>query len=280
MTLVITGLFLNPMAYAQRFHSDIQRVIQSNQLVFALTAEDYPPLFSATADGYLTGIGIALMEDIAEEMGVSPKFSRKARSFNEVIEQVASGEADIGFFTSLTLSRAKQVLFTQPYLTSHMAFIVNHLRLMREGVKTGLKDLKEIMGTHQKIGLLEGSAYLEPVKGIFPYAELVFYHSIADLRQAAKNGDILAAVRNDLTAKSYLVRNPSAAIKVDVFVDENYTDYIAFAVRPDSPLLLSWLNSYILIKDLKMNSEEFIKRFIRRQEDPQHYLKQRYRLKP
>ncbi|MEE8291334.1 MAG: transporter substrate-binding domain-containing protein, partial [Candidatus Tectomicrobia bacterium] len=83
----------------------------------ALVDTDYPPLFITSKTGDLKGSDISLVRDMARELGVQVEFVRKTRSFNEIIDIVSRGEADIGLATSLTLSRAKKVLFTHPYLT-------------------------------------------------------------------------------------------------------------------------------------------------------------------
>ncbi|PON13324.1 hypothetical protein C2W62_34935 [Candidatus Entotheonella serta] len=69
---------------------------------------------------------------------------------------------------------------------------------------------------------------------------------------------MLAAVRNDLTAKRYLRRHPEAILRLQLFVDQSTKDHLAFPVRWDRPHLLAWLNAYLLIKEVHWDSNELM----------------------
>lgn len=150
--------------------SDLQHVFAQNKLVVALVDSDYPPLFSTSEKGHLEGLNISLVQDMARELGVQVEFVRKTHAFEEVIDIVSRGEADIGLATSITLSRAQKVLFIKPYMTLKMALLLNRLKLIEQGLSTGLKTLAELRHTTQPIGVLEGSAYADYARKHFPQA--------------------------------------------------------------------------------------------------------------
>lgn len=244
--------------------SDLQQLIARSKLVVALVDTDYPPLFATSQTGQLQGHNISLVQDIARELGVQVEFVRTTNSFNEVVGMVSRGEADIGLTTSITLARAQSVLFTQPYLTLKMALLLNRRKLIEQGLVTGLNTLAELYHTTQSIGVLTGSAYVVYAQEHFPKAVLKEYASLPDLLAAVQKGDVIAALRNDLTAKFYLHQHPEAVLWLQLFVDQNAKDYLAFPVRRDRPQLLAWLNAYLLIKQAHWDSSELMEQYPQR----------------
>jgi ABC-type amino acid transport substrate-binding protein len=220
-------------------------------------------LFVTSKTGDLKGSDISLVRDMARELGVQVEFVRKTHSFDEIIDIVSRGEADIGLATSLTLSRAKKVLFTHPYLTLKIGLLLNRLKLIEHGITSELKELAELRHTTQPIGVLTGSAYAVYARNHFPQATVKEYPSLRELRTAVEKGEVLAAIRNDLTAKLYLHRHPEAILRLQLFVDQSTKDHVAFPVRRDSPHLLAWLNSYLLIKDVHWNASDLVEQYKR-----------------
>jgi ABC-type amino acid transport substrate-binding protein len=244
--------------------SDLQLLLARGKLVVALVDTDYPPLFLASSTGDLEGHNISLVQDIAQALGVHVEFVRTTPSFNEIIDMVSTGAADIGLATSMTLSRAQKVLFTQPYLTLNMALLLNRRKLIEYGLESGLTSLTELYHTTQPIGVLTGSAYVVYVRKHFPKAGLKAYASLPDLLAAVQTGEVLAAVRNDLTATLYLHQHPEAVLWLQLFVDQSAKDYLAFPVRRDRPHLLAWLNTYLLLKQAHWNSSDLMEQYQRR----------------
>src|SRR5262245_39891676 len=89
-----------------------------------------PPFFMQDATGQLTGYDIALARDIAKHLGVKIIFNREATTVDDLIDQVATGQADIAIsFLSRTLHRAMKVNFTEPYLQVKKTLLVNRLQI-------------------------------------------------------------------------------------------------------------------------------------------------------
>ena len=241
----------------------LQRILAQKKLVVALVDTDYPPLFITSKTGRLQGSDISLVQDMARELGVKVEFVRKTHSFNEIIDIVSRGEADIGLATSITLLRAQKVQFTQPYLTLKIALLLNRLKLIEHGLASELKALAELRHTTQPIGVLTGSSYAVYARKHFPQATVKEYPLLPELLAAVQRGDLLAAVRNDLTAKLYLHRHPEAILRLQLFVDQNTQDYVAFPVHRDRPHLLTWLNAYLLLKNVQWNSSDLVEQYKR-----------------
>lgn len=261
LILAAWGPITTPDGKAVR--SDLQRLIARKKIVVALIDTDYPPLFTTDQNGQLVGHDIDLVRQLAEALGVQAEFVRRARSFDGVIDIVSRGEADIGLGTSLTLERTKKVLFSQPYMTLNMALLLNRRRLIDEGIMSELTDLGALRHTTQKIGLLIGSAYKDYARQTFPKAELREYPSLSTLIAAVNNGELLAAVRNDLTARIYLHRHPATILHLQLFIDPSSKDYVAFSVRPNNPHLLFWLNAYLMLNNVNRTSSALVEQYKR-----------------
>ncbi len=241
--------------------SDLQRLFARNKLVVAILNYDYPPLFTTSETGQLSGSDISLVENLARELGVAVAFDRQAKSFDEIIDRVSQGKADLGLATTLTLSRAKHVLFSKPYMTLNIALLLNRVKLLEAGIRSKLKDIQQLRHTSQKIGLLAGSAYLDYARQSFPKAELKEYATLPELLAATEQGELLAAVRNDLTAQLYLHRHPASIVRLQLFVDRAAKDYVAFSIRPDSPHLLSWINTYLFVHQINLDDRDVMKHY-------------------
>ncbi|ETX09223.1 MAG: hypothetical protein ETSY2_00740 [Candidatus Entotheonella gemina] len=241
--------------------SDLQRLFARNTLVVAILHYDYPPLFTTSESGRLSGSDISLIENLARELGVAVEFDRQAKSFDEIIDRVSQGQADLGLGTTLTLSRAKRVLFSKPYMTLNIALLLNRVKLLEAGIRSTLKDVQQLRHTSQKIGLLAGSAYLDYARKSFPKAELKEYAALPELLAATEQGELLAAVRNDLTAQLYLLRHPASIVRLQLFVDRAAKDYVAFSIRPDSPHVLSWVNTYLFVHQIDLDAGAVMKQY-------------------
>src|SRR5256712_11914280 len=109
---------------------DIKASLDRGELIVAMTEGDQPPFYYVGPDGQLAGLDATLARDIASRLGVKVSFNRNPKSFNEVVELVAQGGADIAISKlSRTLVRAQMVRFTRPYVTFRHAMLLNLIKL-------------------------------------------------------------------------------------------------------------------------------------------------------
>jgi len=73
---------------------DIAQILQRGELVVAMLGVDTPPFFQMKGE-QLSGIDVTLAEQMAAELKVPLRVNRSGRSFNEVVEIVARGDADL-----------------------------------------------------------------------------------------------------------------------------------------------------------------------------------------
>jgi polar amino acid transport system substrate-binding protein len=93
---------------------DIKAILDRGELIVAMTAGDQPPFYYVEPNGQLAGLDATLARDIASRLGVKVSFNRSPKSFNEVVELVAQGGADVAISKlSRTLVRAQMVRFTK-----------------------------------------------------------------------------------------------------------------------------------------------------------------------
>src|SRR6266851_3615674 len=111
---------------APRRAPDMQRVFDRGRLVVAVAGFAAPPFVTIAADGALGGHDIALAQGMAQAIGLPLAFDRDATSFDDVIDKVAQGAADLGISRlSATPARATLVRFSRPYLVLHHALLVS-----------------------------------------------------------------------------------------------------------------------------------------------------------
>lgn len=237
----------SPYLWQTPLPPDIARIIARGQLIVAMYNGDRPPWFYTDQDGRLKGFDVEMAYDIARLLGVNVKFDRAAQNFNEVVDRVAAGHADIAISKlSVTLTRAQRIRFTQPYIVFHQSILVNRLQLADLLKKNpGKPPLELVLNTSRKIGVPQGTSYEEFVGSVFPNAEIVPIPGRQEIMVAANNGEVLAALYDEQEIRTFMNEHPDYSLNLKVYVLDDRTDPIAIAVSPRDEQLLAWLNTYL-----------------------------------
>lgn len=224
---------------------DIRKIIEKGTLTVAMYERDMPPFFMHEEGGTLTGIDVRLAQDIAENLGVKVRFNRKAKTFDEVIDIVARGEADIGIsLLSATLQRARKVLFSDPYLTVSPAFLVNRLHEVSAGKSEETPEhLLRKPGT--PIGVIGGSAYEKYARDFFTDARVVPYPDLMSLKEAIVKGDIVAVFQSEAVLNTMVTQEPELYIPLRKVPFKGREDYLCCAVPATHVHFLRWINTLI-----------------------------------
>ena len=229
---------------------NLTQIIDSKKVVIAMVDRDFPPFITQTKGGGLEGLEVDLARDIAKELGVTLEIA-KTDHFNDVINIVASGKADIGLSNlSITCDRAKHVKFTNAYRKLGIVLLLNRMKMAAHNLAAGIQHLKELKNTTDTIGVIKRSAYHTGALKYFPNANVKTYDRYKDLILAAKKDEILLAIGNSGTIEAFLRKNPDLVVKLQPFKVEGLIDHIAMAVGVENDHLLSWLNSYIIVRGL------------------------------
>ncbi|MCG9966577.1 ABC transporter substrate-binding protein [Pelotomaculum terephthalicicum JT] len=238
---------------------DIRRIKEKGRLTVAMFRQDRPPFFYNDDSGRLAGIDAALARDIARWLEVDVVFDRQAGSFDEVVDRVASGQADLAVSKlSVTLSRAQKVRYTQPYTVFKQALLVNRMALAAlEAKHPDGEPLDLIINAAQKIGVRENTSYVEYGRNLFPHAEIISFTELEELIAAVQEGTVPAAFYDEFELRNAIDKNPSLSIYAKLFVIKDRVDPIAMAVAPEDGQLLAWLNLYldIMKQDLQIDQQ-------------------------
>lgn len=238
---------------------DIARIKQRGELVVAMYHEDVPLFCMRNSNNELTGIDIEIARDIAEKLGVKLTLNRDSKTFDEIVRTVANRKADIGLSSlSDTLERATTVSFTTPYWSLRQALLVNRLKLSAYKDHPDFKKIELLLNQADiKIGVLEGSSYVDFAKKIFPLATIVSYPTLAQGIEDTKSAKLLAFLYDEVEVMNWNKLHPEDSLFLKSDFITRSEDTLAMAVHWQDSHLLSWLN--LSIRQSKNNFFEELK---------------------
>jgi polar amino acid transport system substrate-binding protein len=202
-----------------------------------LTADDYPPLNFALADGALSGFNVEIARAICQELDIGCTI--QARRFDTLIDSLEGGKGDavVASIAATPATRAR-IDFSSPYYQTPARFVA------RKG--TAPADASPAALNGKTIGVVAGSAHEAYLKTFFPAAKPKSYPSVAALQAALRAGAIDAAFGDGLTFAVWL--NGEASDNCCAFFGGPYGESrffgegIGIAVRTDDTQLRRALN--------------------------------------
>jgi ABC-type amino acid transport substrate-binding protein len=241
--------------------SDTQEIVSRGKIVVAMRSTDLPPfLMSSPDDGSPYGYDVDIAKGIAAELGVSLQIDRKAQTFNELVDLVDQGQADIAISKlSRTLNRAKRVVFTQPYLVLRKGLMINRLALAQRRGEMNAQDF--VKSYDGGLGVLKGSSYAEFAKTMFPKAKLREYDNWQEAVRDVDEGRLLGVFRDDLEIKRSMRGIPGASLKLLSVSFKDSEDPIAIAVGGDKLQLRYWLDQYLDERKLRLDAEKLLDKY-------------------
>jgi polar amino acid transport system substrate-binding protein len=241
--------------------ADIDRVLKRGELIIAMLGIDNPPFFEKTKDGNLSGLDADLGRSIAEGLGVKVRFDRSPKTFNEAVELVQQQKADLAISKlSISLKRAKQVKFSQPYVTMRQGLLVNRLQLAQR-TSVGITPEEAIKNLEGKVGVIKGTQYSLFAKRRFPKSTVVEFPKWDDVIDAVGKGEILAAFRDELEIKKVVLKKPDFALQVQTVAFSDTTDLLAVIGHWQSSQLIDFVNYNLSLNKLGYNADQLIKRY-------------------
>lgn len=259
---VICLFFTTAWVHADDFGAlppDIARIKQRGELVVAMYFEDVPLFCMRNSNNELEGIDIEIARDIAEKLGVKLTLNRDSKTFDEIVQTVANRKADIGLSSlSDTLERATTVSFTTPYWSLRQALLINRLKLSSYKDHPNFKKIESLLNQAGiDIGVLKGSSYVDFAKKIFPLANIVSYHTIAQGIEDTKKAKLMAFLYDEVEVMNWNKTHPEDSLFLKSDFITRTEDTLAIAVHWQDSHLLSWLNLSIqqsknnFLKELK-----------------------------
>lgn len=258
---------------------DIQAVLDRGELIVAVLGKNNQPFFQedsaefpCTTDPALKatvvksdgkkfcGLDIELGKAIADALDVEVRFDRSAQTFNEVVERVYDRQADLAFSKiSRTMSRVRKVSFSIPYVNMRQGLLINRLEFAKQtGGRTATEVLRELEG---KIGVIQDSSYVGFTAEKFPDAEVEEYPAWDDIIKAAREGEILAAYRDELEVKKIIRTYPDTALNFQTVALSDTNDAIAAVLPWDSLHLKELVNQYLKSHHADHAADELLDRY-------------------
>lgn len=253
------------LAYAQANPPQSQElkgvaaIRERGQIIVAMTRFDNPPFYGGAGDA-LEGIDVTLAERLGDALGVRVVFDRVAPSFDEVVNRVEQGKADIAISKlSRTYRRTTRVAFSDPYLRLRHALVFNRLRLaqLAEG-----RDIAGIVrGFNGTLGVIGNSSFAGFARQRFPDAEVLAFPGWEEAVRAVIEGEVDAAYRDEFEIRKIAVDNRDATLKLRTVAISDAKDAIAMAVSWDAPRLLAIANQVIDNTQQQLTVKDLIERY-------------------
>jgi polar amino acid transport system substrate-binding protein len=193
-----------------------------------LTADDYPPLDFARADGSLSGFNVEIARAICEELPIGCTI--QARSWDTLVDSLETGKGD-AVIASMTATPAlrERIDFTQPYYMTPARFAARKSVADAEITPTMIRD--------KRVGAVAGTAHEAFLATFFTGVALKPYSDFTALREALRSGEIDLAFADGLTLEIWLAGEDSAdccAFRGGPFLESRYFgEGVGIAVRKE-----------------------------------------------
>ncbi|RQR40316.1 amino acid ABC transporter substrate-binding protein [Burkholderia sp. Bp9143] len=252
----ITATGLVPMPDGRLLAPEFARIVTRGTLVVAVLGVDQPPFFMSR-NGALAGVDIDLADELAKKLGVSVQFDRDARTFDDVVHLLATGQADVAISKlSRTLPRAQVIRFSTPYISLRRALLINRVGFAELAKGRSLPEVvRDYRGT---IGVVAGSAYAEYVRGDFPAAQVRTYPSWQATLDALNAGAVTAVYRDELAIKRVMQDDPTAPIRLRVATFDDLTDALAVGVPVSAPTLLAFVDQFLAERNKRLDVKSLL----------------------
>lgn len=236
---------------------DIARIVLRGELIVALLAKDTPP-FVHEKDGVLSGVDIDLVRQIGKELMVPVRFDRSANTYDEVVQLVANGQADLGVSKlARTMKRAQSVLFSTPYMRLEHALLINRLAFAHVAREQSVAQaVRHFTGT---VGVLAGSAWEEFARRNFVKAKVVPFARWTDAVEAVKRGELAAAYRDAIEVRSIMQSDPSLALTLRTVSFTDLQSVLCVMVGSRDQVLLSFVNEVVANQTEQLSVSKLLK---------------------
>ena len=242
---------------------DIQRIKDRGTLIVAMYHKDVKPFMFHDEKGNFIGHEVELAKKIARELEVELVFDRSPKTFDAIINLVAEEKVDMAIsLISRTLSRAKKVRFSTPYIVLKPMLLMNRLTVARHKIDPS-KPGEALYTFKGKIGEKEGTSYNSLAGKMAPLATVVSYPEWIDTMNSVLTRETDAALRDEIGVKNYMAAYPEQAINLQIIPlnDPRYADPLAIAVPAASLQLQEWLNLYFAVNATTGTADVLLKQY-------------------
>ncbi len=226
--LFFVVMMICALAFSAVYADDLADVQAAGVLNFG-TSPYYIPFAYYDDSGEMTGIDVALMQEVARRMGISLKATDIA--FDGLIDALEIGQVDvIGGALTKSDERAQRIDFTRIYYNGSALFVS---KAGKTAQGSGYESFR-----NTKLGVEKGTSFEQWIRtnlvtpGIISTRNLYTYSKVSDAIAAMDRGDIDAVLMDqDIYEELYATSGKYASYYSDV-TKENY----AFGCRKNSTL--------------------------------------------
>lgn len=165
--------------------------IRSIGEVRVMVDDNFAPLsFYDEAKGKYSGASVDLFENIADIIGLNYSFIRDENlSWSDKVNKVKKKEIDLLFPISITPTRQKFGLFSQPYVATYYSVIA------KADSSKKIKYVQELL--HKKVGIVKGTSITDFIETIISKEQITYFDSDSKMYRGLKNGDIDYIIQNE-----------------------------------------------------------------------------------
>lgn len=227
-----------------RQQRDLDSIRVEGILRVAITRFDLPAFHYRGADNVTVGPEIDLARQIATALQVKMVLVEDPASFDAVVNEVATGRADIGISKlSQTYYRLMIARFSQPYLTLRHGLLFDRAKVAQAAAGRPPEDvLRDFRGS---IGVIKGSAYADFARRNFTAARLVELNTWTDVVHALKEREVDAIYRDEFEIRLLLKNNPALNIRFGAAVLTDQFAFLSIAICNSCSKLQEFINYHL-----------------------------------
>ncbi|MEA4854324.1 MAG: transporter substrate-binding domain-containing protein [Christensenella sp.] len=201
--------------------------LQNKKVIHALCVDDYAPFVFQDDKGAWKGIAVSLMEEFAEETGLTMEYTKFDRTI-DFVSAFESGKYDciLGIPINATYNNKAGVITSTPYLTIQQVYFSKHNAIQ-----------KSVSGS--RVATLKGSDLADKLV----CKEIIYYDTTEQCINAVMSGEVDCGYGNQYCVEYYAQHN-YISLNIIPLVSEKRNMEISVN-KSENSALLSTLNRYI-----------------------------------
>ncbi len=233
-----------------------QKVFQKKTITVGMTPE-YRPLHYQS-EGQWEGVEIEMLRSLCRFLGVECNIVE--RSLDRLVPELAAGKLDLVLSgLSVNLERAGEVWFSEPYLHTTPAVLIDSRKLPKTSYGEEFEgkafrtiwDLSNVTGL--TLAIKKGSSLGESLRKSLPGIELVLVADNEEGLALFKNGRVDGFVHDSLYLENYYARHRSAMRHVTLLSGGSVVDHLAIGLPFGNVVLKNQVD--IWLSEIKRTGE-------------------------
>lgn len=246
---------------AVQVFDDILAIQKRGKLIVAMYYQDKPPFYFVDKEGNTIGNDPEIAEAIAKAIGpdVKVEYLRTAKTFDEIIQLVHEGKADIAISKlSYTMERAKRVIYSQdPYIELYAAFMIN--RSAPSSLSLSGLFSKE---SGYRLCAIKGSSQVRVAQELFPGVDILGAETAEETIQFLKEGKCIGSMRDNNEIRKILFDDPKLNLRYKSVILKDKKDPIFIVTDPKKPKLADFIDMLLEnTQSLKLSLDEIFAKY-------------------